>query len=69
VTREAVVHYCTKEWARHLDDVMLRRSGWHYYITNRAEVAKLVCSWMAEILNWDSAREQIELERYSSSQA
>src|SRR5205823_5401272 len=28
--RRSVEHFCAKEWAVHLDDVMVRRSGWHY---------------------------------------
>lgn len=67
VTREAVVHYCTNEWARHLDDVMVRRSGWHYYVPNRAEVAQQTAVWMGEILKWDAVRREWELKRYSSS--
>jgi glycerol-3-phosphate dehydrogenase len=33
-----VEHYCTNEWAVHLDDVMVRRTSWHYY--HRDAVAK-----------------------------
>lgn len=69
VTREAVLHYCRNEWARHLDDVMIRRSGWHYYLPNSTDVAKQVAVWMCEILGWDSARERQELERYSEHQS
>jgi len=67
VTREAVAHYCKNEWARHLDDVMIRRAGWHYYVPDCAEVSKQVVVWMGELLNWDSARQRQELERYSAS--
>lgn len=69
VTREAVVHYCAKEWAQHLDDVLVRRSGWHYYVPNRAEVAKQVATWMAECQSWDEARRELELKRYFGNQS
>ena len=29
-SRRAVEHYCANEWAVHLDDVMVRRTSWHY---------------------------------------
>ncbi|MEO5803826.1 MAG: glycerol-3-phosphate dehydrogenase/oxidase, partial [Verrucomicrobiota bacterium] len=29
--RSAVEHFCRHEWAQHLDDVMIRRTSWHYY--------------------------------------
>ena len=52
VTREAVEHYCTREWATHVDDVMLRRTSWrHYYHPLEAEhIARQVADWMADIL-------------------
>ena len=27
-----VEHFCHSEWAVHLDDVLIRRSGWHQYL-------------------------------------
>ena len=52
VSREAVEHYCTREWARHVDDVMLRRTSWrHYHPAAEADaIARQVAGWMAEIL-------------------
>jgi glycerol-3-phosphate dehydrogenase len=49
VSREAVRHYCRSEWAVHLDDIMLRRTGWHHYRHDAAEVAALVGQWMREV--------------------
>ncbi len=63
VTREAVEYYCQQEWARHLDDVMLRRSSWHYYHKDSAALADQVATWMAELLSWDTARREEELNR------
>jgi glycerol-3-phosphate dehydrogenase len=64
VTREAVEHYCTAEWARHLDDVMIRRTGWRFYHRDQAEIAQRVAGWMAEVLGWSEERLAQEFERY-----
>ena len=44
---------------------MLRRTGWHYYLTNADEVARQAAGWMAEILGWDTAQQEAELARYA----
>jgi glycerol-3-phosphate dehydrogenase len=64
VSREVVEHYCTHEWAAHLDDVMLRRTSWHYYHRDSDSIARDVLAWMAQIGDWDEARQQSELQRY-----
>jgi len=63
-TRELVQRYCAREWAIHLDDVMLRRSGWHYYLDGPQSVAEQVCAWMAELLGWDRSQQEAEMARY-----
>ena len=52
---EAVRRFCRQEWAVHLDDVMVRRSGWHYYHADAGRIAALAAGWMAEALGWDQA--------------
>ncbi|MDB5322059.1 MAG: glycerol-3-phosphate dehydrogenase [Phycisphaerales bacterium] len=64
VSQEAVEHFCRSEWARHLDDVMIRRAGWHYYHRDRAEIAERVAGWMAAALGWSAERTAAELGRY-----
>jgi glycerol-3-phosphate dehydrogenase len=64
VTAQLVEHCCRHEWAVHLDDVMLRRTGWHYYLTDAGQVAQQVAGWMAEIFAWDQAQQEAELARY-----
>jgi len=64
---EVVEHYCRDEWAVHLDDVMLRRSGWHYYLANADQIAQQVAGWMAETFGWDAARQETELARYQDA--
>lgn len=64
VSPRAVEHYCTREWAVHLDDVMLRRTGWHYYHRNAAGIAEQVASWMSEVFAWTASQQAEELARY-----
>jgi glycerol-3-phosphate dehydrogenase len=62
--RRPVEHYCTHEWAVHLDDVLLRRSSWHYYFRDAAAKAERVADWMGELLGWSKERQAAELQRY-----
>jgi glycerol-3-phosphate dehydrogenase len=64
VSEAAVRHYCEHEWARHLDDVMIRRTGWRYYHRDHLEIAERVASWMAAALDWSAERTAAELSRY-----
>ena len=64
ITEYAVKHYCQNEWARHLDDVMVRRSYWHHYHADRADIAGRVVAWMADAMGWDDATAKAELEAY-----
>jgi glycerol-3-phosphate dehydrogenase len=64
VCAEAVHHYCTNEWALHLDDVMVRRTSWRYYHRTDEEIAERVGRWMAQILGWDRSQHDAELSRY-----
>jgi glycerol-3-phosphate dehydrogenase len=63
-SRRAVEHYVTGEWAVHLDDVMLRRTSWHYYHHDAAAKAQEVATWMGDLLGWTEARRTAELARY-----
>ncbi|MGO9115897.1 MAG: glycerol-3-phosphate dehydrogenase/oxidase [Thermoguttaceae bacterium] len=64
VSADLVEHYCRHEWAVHLDDVMIRRTSWHYYHADAAKIACDVVGWMAAVLGWDMARQAAEVERY-----
>lgn len=59
---------CQGEWAAHLDDVMIRRTSWHYYYDDRAAIAAQVADWMAPMLGWDAATREAELARYADLQ-
>jgi glycerol-3-phosphate dehydrogenase len=63
-SKSAVAHYCAKEWAEHLDDVMVRRTSWHYYHEDAAQKAVEVADWMAEFLDWPAGEQARELDRY-----
>lgn len=62
--RAAVEHYVENEWALHLDDIMLRRTSWHYYHPDAADLAKRVADWMGEMLCWSAQTRSAEFERY-----
>jgi glycerol-3-phosphate dehydrogenase len=64
VSRSAVEHFVSKEWAVHLEDVMVRRTSWHYYHRNAAAIAERVADWMAESLGWPAEVRHRELEQY-----
>ncbi|MHC4176402.1 MAG: glycerol-3-phosphate dehydrogenase/oxidase [Planctomycetota bacterium] len=64
VTPQVVEHCCRNEWAVHLEDVMLRRTSWHFYLTDAGQVARQVAGWMAEIFAWDPPQQEAELARY-----
>jgi glycerol-3-phosphate dehydrogenase len=53
----------------HLDDVMIRRTSWHYYCPDAAERASEVTAWMAETLGWSAERQSAELSRYLPASA
>ena len=39
-----------------------------YYLTDATEVARQVAGWMADILGWDQARQEVELARYGKQE-
>jgi glycerol-3-phosphate dehydrogenase len=63
--RHAVEYYCRREWVVHLDDLLLRRTSWHFYEKNAERLASQAAHWMAEWLEWDAERIRKELRRYS----
>ncbi len=63
--RGPVEHYVNREWAVHLDDVMVRRTSWHWFYRDAAIKAKQVADWMGELLGWSAETRKAELERYA----
>jgi glycerol-3-phosphate dehydrogenase len=64
VSAEAVRHFCRYEWARHLDDVMIRRTSWRHYHREHLNIAAQVAQWMADELAWQLDDVSAELSRY-----
>lgn len=64
VSAELVRHYCQVEWARNLDDVMIRRTSWRHYYRNHLDIAREAARWMAEELGWDQRQTEEQLARY-----
>ena len=62
--RKTVEHYVGREWAVHLDDVMVRRTSWHYYFVDAPRIAERVADWMGELLGWSIEERKAEMERY-----
>ncbi len=64
-SRRPVEHYVAREWAVHLDDVMVRRTSWHWFYRDAASKAQQVADWMGELLGWSGETRKAELERYA----
>jgi glycerol-3-phosphate dehydrogenase len=67
LSRTAVEHYCRNEWARHLDDVMARRTSWQYYLPDPAAAAAQVAEWMAELFQWTAAQKAAEVAKLGAA--
>ncbi len=65
-TRATVEHFSLAEWAMHLDDVMVRRSGWQQYLRDSRKLAEQVAGWMGEALGWSSETRAAELARFDA---
>lgn len=65
-SREAVDHFCKNEWAVNLDDVMLRRSSWHYYYADAEAKARQAADWMGEIFGWTPEQKKAQIARYAT---
>jgi len=63
-SQDAVQHFCENEWAAHLDDIMVRRTSWHYYYKDADARARQVAAWMKEFLDWPDDVVAKEIERY-----
>lgn len=68
-SREAVEHYVRWEWAQRLEDVLLRRSGWHHYHRTSEAFVEQVAGWMAAAAGWSAAKQRAELEAFRASAA
>lgn len=60
---EAVQQFVANEWSVHLDDVLIRRSGWAHYEKLTERQLNEAATWMANAAGWESARRDAELQR------
>ncbi|MCA9132650.1 MAG: glycerol-3-phosphate dehydrogenase/oxidase [Planctomycetales bacterium] len=67
-SREVVQYFVQHEWALHLDDVLVRRSGWHYHERLSAAQAKTAAEWMAAAATWSAEQKNAEIHRWSAMQ-
>lgn len=58
VCQEAVEHYCQREWAVHLDDVMIRRTSWRL-------LSLRTCGYRRERGKVDGQNPGLELRNYN----
>jgi len=58
---QVVEHCCRHEWTRHLSDLLIRRTSWHYYYRDRACIAEQASHWMAQAAGWTEERRRDEL--------
>jgi glycerol-3-phosphate dehydrogenase len=65
-TREAVAHFVRHEWAQRLEDVLLRRSGWHYYERWSRSGLEQVADWMAQAAGWSLEQRRAEFDAFSA---
>jgi glycerol-3-phosphate dehydrogenase len=63
-SREAVEHYVRHEWAMHLDDLLVRRSGWHHYHRSSGSFVEQTAGWMAAAAGWSPARLRTEIDAF-----
>ncbi len=63
-SQSLVEHYCAKEWALHVEDVMIRRTRWHHYVEDRSALADQVADWMQQSLGWSDAQRESERTAY-----
>ena len=65
-SREAVEYYVRHEWAHRLEDVLLRRSGWHHYDRLSTTVVESIAGWMGEALGWLPEKQREEIDSWRS---
>jgi glycerol-3-phosphate dehydrogenase len=63
-TAAAVDHYVRNEWAIHLDDILIRRSGWSTYDQLDDDAVEQIANWMATSASWSKTRRDTEIADY-----
>lgn len=66
-TRAAVEHYVANEWAISLEDVVVRRTSWHYCYRDFDQRVEEIASWMAAAAGWSEEKRAAELAAYRAA--
>lgn len=64
VTSEVVRECCQNEWVCRLDDVMHRRTSWHFYYPAPRQIAEQVSCWLRDELGWSEAERHRQMDYY-----
>jgi len=64
VTQEVVRECCRHEWVRRLDDVMLRRTSWHFYHSGARDIAEQISFWLRDELGWSETERLRQIDHY-----
>ena len=64
VQEEVVAECCANEWAVNLDDILLRRTSWHYYHSDQEELPAKTAKWMAKQLSWSPEETASQLSEF-----
>lgn len=67
--RDVAAAICAEEWPEHLDDLMCRRTSWHFYYGYDEPMVRTAAEWMGSALGWDAGRVNQELARYTAALA
>lgn len=66
LAQNVVTECCQNEWAVHLDDILLRRTSWHYYHADHEQITARTAQWMAAQLGWTAEQTAMELARFQA---
>jgi len=59
-----VRHCCRHEWALTVEDMLVRRAGWAYWLDDAEGAAERAAAWMADELGWPDARRQSQVRAF-----
>src|SRR6185312_16868637 len=66
-TPEAIEHYVKDEWAVSLEDLLVRRAGWHLYGIDAP--LEQIAAWMAAAAGWSNEKRADEIAAFRRANA
>ncbi len=66
-SEELVRHFCEKEWALDIEDIMARRTSWQFILDDPIKAAERISEWMEKILGWSREERQKQIMAYKAS--